>query len=230
MRTDLTVRRAMVCVAMLSVATLASAQSTMTINESGTQVVYTTLRGGKYADINQGADLETKTSPDMNVTRRALLKFDTTTIPVGTPIASALLTVTVETAGATASRHLTAYQGTDSWNETQATWNSRRTSQPWNTPGGDLGAGLDTQVVSNASGTQVTFDVTALVSEVVSGALGSSRYTRIELVDVDAPDVLELLAQHELRVDSMGRPAADDAALFQAAAAAGALAASHVDG
>jgi endonuclease/exonuclease/phosphatase family metal-dependent hydrolase len=178
----------MVCVAMLSVATLASAQSTMTINESGTQVVYTTLRGGKYADINQGADLETKTSPDMNVTRRALLKFDTTTIPVGTPIASALLTVTVETAGATASRHLTAYQGTDSWNETQATWNSRRTSQPWNTPGGDLGAGLDTQVVSNASGTQVTFDVTALVSEVVSGALGSSRYTRIELVDVDAPD------------------------------------------
>ena len=59
-------------------------------------------------------------------------------------------------------------------------------------------------------------------------AAGITR--RHELVDVDAPDVLELLAQHELRVDSMGRPAADDAALFQAAAAAGALAASHVDG
>ena len=59
-------------------------------------------------------------------------------------------------------------------------------------------------------------------------AAGIAR--RHELVDVDAPDVLELLAQHELRVESMGRAAADDRALFQAAAAAGALAASHVDG
>jgi hypothetical protein len=50
------------------------------------------------------------------------------------------------------------------------------------------------------------------------------------LIDVDAPDVLELFAQHELRVESMGRSAAEDPALFQAAAAAGALAASHVDG
>ena len=59
-------------------------------------------------------------------------------------------------------------------------------------------------------------------------AAGIAR--RHELVDVDAPDVLELLTQEELRVESMGRPAADDPALFQAAAAAGALAASHVDG
>ena len=53
---------------------------------------------------------------------------------------------------------------------------------------------------------------------------------RHELVDVDAPDALELLARHDLRVQSMGRPAEDDPALFQAAAAAGALAAVHVDG
>ena len=53
---------------------------------------------------------------------------------------------------------------------------------------------------------------------------------RHELVTVDAPDALELLARHQLRVQSMGRPAEDDPALFQAAAAAGALAASHVDG
>ncbi len=53
---------------------------------------------------------------------------------------------------------------------------------------------------------------------------------RHELVEVDAPDVLELLAEHDLRVQSMGRPAHDDPALFQAAAAAGALAATHVDG
>jgi hypothetical protein len=34
-----------------------------------------------------------------------------------------------------------------------------------------------------------------------------------------------LVAQHGLRIASMGRPAEDDPALFQAAAAAGALAA-----
>jgi hypothetical protein len=48
---------------------------------------------------------------------------------------------------------------------------------------------------------------------------------RHELVDVAAPDAIALLAAHDLRVVSMGRPAADDPALFQAAAAAGTLAA-----
>lgn len=48
---------------------------------------------------------------------------------------------------------------------------------------------------------------------------------RHELVDVDAPNAIELFAQHGLQIVSMGRPAADDPALFQAAAAAGTLAA-----
>jgi hypothetical protein len=52
---------------------------------------------------------------------------------------------------------------------------------------------------------------------------------RHEVVEVDAPDALALLARHALAVQSMGRPAADDPALFQAAAAAGALAARHLD-
>jgi hypothetical protein len=39
---------------------------------------------------------------------------------------------------------------------------------------------------------------------------------------------LALFAQHGLRIASMGRPAADDPALFQAAAAAGALAAARL--
>ncbi len=51
---------------------------------------------------------------------------------------------------------------------------------------------------------------------------------RHDLVDVDAPDALALFAQHGLHIASMGRPAADDPALFQAAAAAGALAARHL--
>jgi hypothetical protein len=53
---------------------------------------------------------------------------------------------------------------------------------------------------------------------------------RHQTLTVDAPDAIELLARHALRIESMGRPAADDPALFQAAAAAGALAARYVDG
>ena len=48
---------------------------------------------------------------------------------------------------------------------------------------------------------------------------------RHELVHVTSPDVFALLAKHGLDVVSMGRPAADDPALFLAAGAAGALAA-----
>jgi hypothetical protein len=48
---------------------------------------------------------------------------------------------------------------------------------------------------------------------------------RHDLVEVISPDVLELLEQHGLNVVSMGRPAAEDPALFLAAGAAGELAA-----
>ena len=53
---------------------------------------------------------------------------------------------------------------------------------------------------------------------------------RHDLVDVAAPEVLELFARFGLAITSMGRPAAADPALFQAAAAAGTLAAEQVDG
>jgi hypothetical protein len=53
---------------------------------------------------------------------------------------------------------------------------------------------------------------------------------RHDVVTVDAPDALALFEAHGLRIDSMGRPAAADPALFQAASAAGALAAAHVTG
>ncbi len=48
---------------------------------------------------------------------------------------------------------------------------------------------------------------------------------RHDIVDVDPPDVLALFAAHDLRIVSMGRPAADDPVMFLAAAAAGTVAA-----
>jgi hypothetical protein len=55
-------------------------------------------------------------------------------------------------------------------------------------------------------------------------------HRRHDLVDVPAPDALELFERYGLVVASMGRPASDDPALFQAAVAAGTLAAERVAG
>jgi hypothetical protein len=51
---------------------------------------------------------------------------------------------------------------------------------------------------------------------------------RHELVDVVPPDVLALFAAHDLRIVSMGRPAADDPVMFLAAGAAGHVAAQRI--
>ncbi len=170
-------------------ASVTAAQTTVTLNESRPDVVYATLRAGAYVDTNMPTVLTTRaadTSPNNH--RRAMLKFDTQNrIPAGSSVTSALLTVTVKS-GSTAdtTRTIAAYQVTTSWAETETTWNRRRTTSKWSTAGGDLGSLLAKQVVSNAAGTKVTFDVTSLVKAAVAGQLGSSRYTRVVLVDVDS--------------------------------------------
>jgi hypothetical protein len=52
--------------------------------------------------------------------------------------------------------------------------------------------------------------------------------TRHEVIAVEPPDVLGLLARAGLDIQSMGRPAADDPVMFQAAAVAGVVAADRV--
>src|SRR6185436_12915063 len=159
---------------------------TVSLNEPATQVVSATIRGGTYANTTDQSLLATRASDDLEYNRRALLKFDTeNTIPAGSSVTSALLTVTVKTGSEDASRSIGAYQVTTSWTETEVTWNRRKTDTNWTTKGGDLGSRLDDASVSNAAGTKVTFDVTALVKEAVAGRLGTSRYTRIALVDLD---------------------------------------------
>jgi endonuclease/exonuclease/phosphatase family metal-dependent hydrolase len=184
-----TVIAALPALLLIGGASRAQAQTTVTLNVPQTHVVSATVRGGSYADTNQSTTLETKTSSDASLQRRALLKFDTQNgVPAGVTVTAAKLTVTVRTAGATTSRHIAAYQTTQSWDETEVTWKHRRTSTAWQSAGSDLGTMLATQAVSNAPGTKVTFDVTPLVAQAVSGALGTSRYTRIALVDIDPTD------------------------------------------
>jgi endonuclease/exonuclease/phosphatase family metal-dependent hydrolase len=165
----------------------AAAQTTVTLRDPGTQVVWATIRAGSYANTNIRSLLATRRSDTSEYGRRALLKFDTqNTIPAGSTVTSALLTVTVKTGGADPTRNIGVYQVKSSWTEDEVTWNIRKTSLPWVTSGGDLGTKLAQRVVSNVAGSRVTFDVTALVKQAVSGSLGSSRYTRVEFIDLDA--------------------------------------------
>ncbi len=165
----------------------ASAQTTVTINAPKTQVVYATLRGGTYANTNIDNLLETRAASDKSYERRAMLKFDTQNlIPKGSGVTSAILSVTVKDASAGLTRHIAAYQVTTSWTETETTWKLRRAGQSWGSSGGDLGTKIATAVVSDKAGSKLSLDVTPLVKAAVAGQLGSSRYTRVMLVDLDA--------------------------------------------
>jgi len=180
-------RALMSALALAGAASAASAQTTVTLSQPTTQVVSATVRGGTYATQNDQWTLATRASDNLEYNRRALLKFDTeTTIPKGSNVTSALMTVTVKSGSADASRTIGAFQTSLSWTETEVTWKQRRNGDNWPTPGGDYGSKLDDAVVSNTAGTKVTFDVTPLVKAAVAGELGSSRYTRIALMDLEA--------------------------------------------
>jgi len=178
--------RAFIGVVLLAgVSTAATAQTTVTLSQPS-QVVFATIRGGSFANDNEPSVLVTRSATNPEYKRRALLKFDTQNdIPVGSSVTSALLTMTVKTGSEDASRNVGAYQVTTSWAQDEVTWNRRRTGTTWGSNGGDLGSRLDTSNVSNVKGSRVTFDVTALVKLAVAGKLGTSRYTRIALVDLD---------------------------------------------
>ncbi len=145
----------------------------------------TVVRGGSYASTNLASDvlLSTRASSDATYTRRILLKFDTqNTIPADTPIASATLTVTVSGGNAEA-RSVAAYRISSVYDEEAATWVKRNSTDAWSQSGGDLAERYGSATVSSVSGSTVAFNVTALVQSAVNGSFGSSRYSRIALVD-----------------------------------------------
>jgi endonuclease/exonuclease/phosphatase family metal-dependent hydrolase len=196
----LTARLVLTLLGAVGTATIASAQTTLTLREPDTQAWNATLRGGSYANRNLSTILETRSSTDPEYLRRALLKFDThTTIAAGATVSAATLTVTVKQGSPDATRRIAVYQVTTSWEEPEVTFNVRKTSSPWGSAGGDLGTKLAEQVVSNTAGTRVSFDVTALVKQAVAGSLGSSRYTRLALVDLEGSTADSWRAYHTSR-------------------------------
>jgi endonuclease/exonuclease/phosphatase family metal-dependent hydrolase len=182
--TAMLIRCVCLIAAAVGLAASAQAQTTITINQPDTRVWSATVRGGSFATTNLSTTLETRASDAAEYRRRALLKFDTqNTIPAGTAVTSARLTLTVKQASADPSRKMDVYQVTSSWEEPDVTWTNRKSGTPWVTAGGDYGTRISEAAVGNAVGTRVSFDVTPLVQQAVAGALGSSRYTRVALLD-----------------------------------------------
>ena len=172
---------------LLLIAAIANAQTTVTVN-TAPAAAGITIRGGTYAGVNfNGGLLATKASPDPAYVRHVLLDFDTdTTIPAGTTVESATLTLTVHSGGASASRRVGIYPVTRRFVPGEATWDIAANNSPWTTPGGDFGPLATTGNVPNTDGAKAAFNVTALVQAAVSSS--SSRRTRLAVVDVDSMD------------------------------------------
>src|SRR5919199_4872914 len=103
-------RRVLFVVCLLAVASLASAQSSVTLNTSA-RASDTTIRGGSFAATNFGGSLlVTRASSNAAYVRRSLIDFDTqTTVPAGATIQSATLTVTVHAGGIDPMRNVGIY-------------------------------------------------------------------------------------------------------------------------
>jgi endonuclease/exonuclease/phosphatase family metal-dependent hydrolase len=164
-----------------------------------------TLRAGAFEDTNFGSQtfIETKASTDLNTVRRALLKFDThTTIPAGSQINSATLTLTVKS-GSVPLRHLALYCVPSSFDQLQTTWNKRKGTLYWSKPGGDVAHQHGTVAVTNVAGSKVNIDVTGITREAMQT---SSRYTRVLLVDVDGTNTASYMAYYSNEASSTLRP------------------------
>ena len=188
----------------LAAATSVSAQTTVVLNQGGTQVTDTTIRSGSSSNVNfDGDPLITRRSDDPEWERRSILKFDTANfIPQGTQIASATLTLTVKSGLGTSgqTRPLQAWRIKSPFQEGEATWMLRQGTSRWATPGGDLGELVGSANASNAAGAKVNVNVTALVQNTSDGDF-DSRYTRILLADVGS-DVKESYREYYSSEDS----------------------------
>jgi hypothetical protein len=144
------------------------------------------IRNGTYASWNHNNSvLLTRWSAIPDWERRTIFGVNTATIPLGSHVTSAVLSLTVKSGlgAAGATTPVTVYRLASSFVESQASWLNRQTSTPWQTPGGDLTESYGTVQVHNVAGTRVEFDITALVQRAVNGESGT-RQALIALVDI----------------------------------------------
>ena len=159
---------------------------TIVLNVPDTQVVDTIIRNGPYATYNHNsASLLTRSSTVPDWERRTILSFNASSVPSGTVLRSATLTLTLKSGlGPAGARRTVAVRRLGaSFVESQATWLIRQSGTAWGTPGGDLGEVITSSQVTNTAGSKITFNVTALVQRAVNGEFG--RQVRMVLIDTD---------------------------------------------
>jgi hypothetical protein len=169
----------------VSISPALAQSTTVVLNTPNTQVVDTMIRNGSYVNVNNdGPLLLTRFSIEPEWERRTIFTIETGSIPSGSVVTSAVLTLTVKSGlGAAGSmRPVVVYRLTNGFVETQATWKSRQTGVAWNTAGGDIAESQGTFYVTNAAGARVTFNITPLVQQAIDGAYGT-RQVRLALVD-----------------------------------------------
>jgi hypothetical protein len=112
--------------------------------------------------------------------QRTLIQFDLSSIPAGSTVTSATLTLFQGASFFSASQSVptSVYRVTRPWSEAQTTWNVALGGTPWTTPGGDYVGTTGQQNVNPyltqsdfADGTQRTYNytLTNLVTEWVGG-------------------------------------------------------------
>ena len=188
-RVSLCVRTCLAAAVTLMVfASRVSAQVTVVLDTADSDAVDTGIRGGRYASTNYDRQpLATSVDP-AGESWRALLKFNTETeIPKNARIESATLVLTVA-GGGTSSRTLSVYRVAPSFDEKVATWQRRKTGYDWSAAGGDLALRYGVATATGTPGSQVRFDVTALVQGAVDATWEVSRWTRLAVVDEGSAD------------------------------------------
>ncbi len=193
---------AVALIALCGVASAVSAQTAVTLSAPGSHInADLTIQGGAYGmtEFSTSDVLASKVS-SANYTRRILLKFDTQKfIPANAVIQSARLYLVLKSAGSSEDRPLTVFYVTRSFVKGETNWHYFRYGQGWSTPGGDLGSRFATTYVDNGVGSTYTFDLTKMVQRAVNGEFGSSRYTRVALVDTGGPSSVSYRAFHSTR-------------------------------
>ena len=96
----------------------------------------------KPTQVQTQGELRTRIDSNADKRKRSLLQFDlASNIPTGATLNSATFNINVES-GQTTGQTVEIRALTNSWGDTQVTWNDRLTSTPWDTVGGggDLAA------------------------------------------------------------------------------------------
>ena len=138
--------------------------NTNTLLSGGTSATVTiTANNDTYIDSNNtSSNYGSTTSLSIANSRRSILDFSLASILAGSTITKATLNV-VKTSGSN-TYPTGAYQVTDAWTESGATWSKRDASTNWTTSGGDFNATAVATTSVSSSNKTYQWNITSLVT------------------------------------------------------------------